>query len=378
MHHIVTWLSAGAGAREVRVAAPPDPGWAVVGESRDGRPIMETPVRIPPGDLVGVLTEVPDDLGTGPTAILLNVANQHHIGPNRLWVELARQWASDGIRALRVDLSGLGDSPRRHTDTSPWVPYKPEAFDDVLDAARWASPADPSNVVLVGLCASGYQALDSALGLHPRGVVAVNPSMTFLPAERRAGLPLDPRRRIVLPKDAVANTFREGGRLSWLRQRYPNLAWWVRVLGSPRRRSGAWLAQLTRQGTEVLLVCGEVESRPIRHGITGRKLRRLERGGRLRFERLPNLDHELLIATQRHAVRGLLADDVVSRFSPAAGADRGRDGGHAADDATDHGADTQPGAAPRTLSDHGRRLAPAPAPLGPTPRDRQQTGPPSA
>ena len=160
---------------------------------------------MPPVGLFGVLTYDPDlpVSPDKPTAVFLNVANQHHVGPNRLWVELARQWAGAGVRSLRLDLSGLGDSPDRHGAGGRWECFKPEAFDDVVDAVRWASPDDPSNVVLVGLCSGGYQALESALAVGARGVVAINPFVSFEPAEVRAGLPPDPRRRIPVPDDEL-------------------------------------------------------------------------------------------------------------------------------------------------------------------------------
>ena len=170
------------------------------------------PVRIPPADLFGILTYrggVACRVTDRPTAIFLNVANQHHVGPNRLWVEWSRQWALAGVRSLRLDLSGLGDSPDRQGQEGCWQCCKPEAFDDVADAARWLSPDDPSDVILVGLCSAAYQALESALAIRARGVVAINPVVSFAPPERLAGLPLDPRRRIAFPRADAVENFRE-------------------------------------------------------------------------------------------------------------------------------------------------------------------------
>src|SRR5208283_6078020 len=121
--------------------------------------------------------------------------------PSRLWVELSRQWAVAGVRSLRLDMSGLGDSPNRQGGLDAWASCKPEAFDDVIDAVGWLSPDDPSDVVLVGLCSAGYQALESAVMIRARGVVAINPVVSFVPEERRFGLRLDPRRRVVFPRD---------------------------------------------------------------------------------------------------------------------------------------------------------------------------------
>ena len=319
---IVTWMTAGARGRPRPVRAESSSDTAVVRQGGLVPSVRETLLQIPPAGLFGVLSESTDSTSAGPTVICLSVANQPGFGPNRLWVELARQWARNGVRTLRLDLSGLGDSPHRSPGNEQWTPHKPEAFDDVREAAQWASPEDPGNVILVGLCSSGYQAIDSAFDLRPRVVVAINPSVTFMPPEKGQGMSLDPRRRIALAKDAVPDTFRESGRLSWLRHRYPKLAWRVRLLAAPSRRSGAWLSDLSRHGTQMLIICGERESRPIRYGITSHKLRRLSRRGSVHLECVPGLHHELLIASQRQQVSGLVSDFVLAR---SLASDRGQE-----------------------------------------------------
>ncbi len=317
---VVDWLSAGATAESRQVRAPTDPPRVVVGQGTQGRPIVERAVRVPPVGLFGILTEpeqpeVPGDGAASPPPVLfLNVAAEPHIGPARLWVDLARRWAGAGMRSLRLDLSGLGDSPHRGGG-GPWAIFKPDAFDDVTDAARWVSPDDPSDVVLVGLCSSGYQALESALALGARGAVVVNPSVSFVPPEHRDGLPLDGRRRIALAQDAVATALREEGALGGLRERVPDLAWRARVLLSPGRRSGRWLTELVHQGTDTLIVAGDREVRPIRQGITGLQLRRLERTGLLQLEHVPGLQHGLLVASHRGIAAELVSEHVLRRFS---------------------------------------------------------------
>jgi alpha-beta hydrolase superfamily lysophospholipase len=320
IRRIVDWLSEGAPTVAQRVAIPSGPSRAVVGRRVTGQAIVETAVRVPPAGLFGILTEAepggePEaESGRLPAVIFLSVATEPHIGPARLWVTLARRWASAGFRTLRMDLSGLGDSPHRGGGEL-WTCYKPEAFDDVVDAARWMSPENPSNVVLVGLCSSGYQVLENALAIHARGAVAVNPRVSFLPAEHRVGRNLDERRRIALPKDAVPRTLREGGRLGGLRERFPDLAWRVRILASPQHRSGRWLTELVGQGTDTLIIATDHEVRPIRQGITGFQLRRLERTGFLRLEHVRGLQHGLLIASQRDMIADLVSDHVLDRFS---------------------------------------------------------------
>lgn len=321
IRRIVVWLSDGVRSPWRAVDAP-DPGaTAVVDRDPLGRPILETPVAVPPVGLFGMLTEPTGASGADdrPLVLFANAGNHHHVGLGRVWVDLARQWAAFGIRSLRIDLSGLGDSPSREGGVSRWTCLKPEGFDDILDVARWACPDDPSNLVLVGLCSSGNQALESALTLGARGVIAINPAITFVPPERQGGAPLDPRRRIVLPKDDISPTFREGGSFGWLRERFPDLAWRIRVLLSPRRRSGLWLTELVRNGTDTFVICGDTEVRPIRQGLSGIRLRRLRHSGLFRLEHIAGLDHALPVAAQRALVMQMVSDHVRSRYQAETG-----------------------------------------------------------
>ena len=313
---IVGWLSEGARRQAVAIRAPQLGGPRPVGQSPSGCDVLEAPVSVPPAGLFGILTYAEDlPMPTdGPTTIFLNVAAQHHIGPNRLWVEWSRAWAMAGIRSLRLDLSGLGDSPDRPGEDGLWTPCKPEAFDDVLDAVRWVSPDDPSDVVLVGLCSAGYQALESALAVRANGVVAINPVISFVPEEMHSGHVLDARRRIIFPRDDVVRTFRKKVSPPGLRERFPDLAWRARALAHPGRRSGRWLAQLVRQGTDTLLVCGDAELRPIRQGVTAMHLRRLRRTGRLRLEHVADLQHDLFLADQRTLVTRMVTEHVLARY----------------------------------------------------------------
>ena len=175
---IVKWVDTHA-LREPQLIKVP--GWtgptSIPGPS--GRSsLVETPVWIGDTGLFGIVAESPVR-NAGPTAIFLSVAQGHRIGPARSWVDLARAWAETGLRSIRIDFSGLGDSPLRHKEQRDFDWCAPEAFDDVEEVARWCSPSDPSDIILIGLCASGYQAIDSAFHLTPRGVVAINPDISF-------------------------------------------------------------------------------------------------------------------------------------------------------------------------------------------------------
>ena len=318
IRRVTEWARDGARTPPANFEPPRPAGPTVVSPRGAGHPaVVESPVFVPPAGLFGVLCrpEGPEVAGA-PTVIFLSVALQHHVGPARLWVDMARRWAKAGVRSLRVDHSALGDSPRRY-EGEQWVPRRPEAFDDVDDAIEMVSPDDHTNVVLVGLCSSGYIALESALHHKVRGVVSVNPALNLTAPERAEGRPVDPRRRIAILKDEVSPLFRQGGRLGNLRKRFPQLAWKVRLMTAHGHRSGTWLKDLVAQGTDTLIICGDHEIRPLEAGVTERELRRLRASGIFSLEHFQQLQHDLFVYNQRQVVSDRVTEHVTSRFGPA-------------------------------------------------------------
>jgi alpha-beta hydrolase superfamily lysophospholipase len=338
IERVVDWVSKGSGDAVVPVRPVRQAGSATVGHDTVGRPIIERPVFVPPAGLFGILTEVPDCPADAPVALFLSVANEHHVGPGRLWVHLARRWATLGFRCLRLDLSGLGESPLRHPGQQRFAVLSPESFVDVADAVRAVAPDDPRRVVLVGMCSSAYQAIESAFHVSPGGVVAINPGFSFVPPEVQRGLAVDPRRRVALPKRAVTEAFRDSTAVSVLRRKFPGLrrrmrllaqpdrrsalwlqalmglGWRARLWAHPARRPSAWLPALTGSGADTLIVVGETESRPLRFGASQRVLDRLAGTARFHLEYIPDLEHTLLISTHRAMVSDLATDHVVDRF----------------------------------------------------------------
>ncbi len=306
---IVAWTSARTPAGDAPVVAPPRAGAVVMGATPDGTPIVETPRALGPLGLFAITTEIPG--ATGAPVLLLSVANEHHIGPNRLWVELARRWAALGRPVVRFDLSGLGDSPTRPGQPE-FVSRALEAFEDVHDVARAVSPEDPAGVCLVGLCSAAYQAIESALVFRPRAIVAINPVLSFQPPEMMAGGPVDPRRRVCIPRTAMVEKFHADGPLAPLRRRFPNLGWTIRNLMARGRRPAVWLRELDRNGVRSLFVCGDREMRQLRSGMTARTFRSLGSSGRLQFTFVPGLDHGLLRSDHR-----ILVSDMVTEFVAA-------------------------------------------------------------
>ncbi|MGH9043515.1 MAG: hypothetical protein ACRDVP_01505, partial [Acidimicrobiales bacterium] len=111
--------------------------------------LTERALRLGTARLFAIET-LPSVRHEAPTVVILNSGTDWHVGPNRLWVDLARRWASEGFRCVRMDESGLGDSLPRAGRPLGLV-RAPEAFDDIAEATASLEPQDPSNVIFVGL-----------------------------------------------------------------------------------------------------------------------------------------------------------------------------------------------------------------------------------
>lgn len=129
--------------------------------------------------LFGITSEPVSAARSGTAIMLLNSGAIHHIGPNRLYVWLARRWANEGHVVARVDLSGLGDSAPRPGEPDNVV-YGPRAVEDVSAAVTFLrAQREITKVLVVGLCSGGYHAFKAAVaGCPVDGVVAINP-LTF-------------------------------------------------------------------------------------------------------------------------------------------------------------------------------------------------------
>ena len=103
----------------------------------------------------------------------------HHVGPNRMYVGLARRLARLGHVVLRMDIAGLGDSPTPAGATENIV-YPKHAAENVEAAVRYLrSEWNVQDVRATGLCSGAYHAFKAAATRLPlNGVVLINP-LTF-------------------------------------------------------------------------------------------------------------------------------------------------------------------------------------------------------
>ncbi|HEX4131820.1 MAG TPA: alpha/beta fold hydrolase [Pirellulales bacterium] len=146
-------------------------------------PILETAWRLSESsDLFGIVSEPAEPPNCQrPAIVLLNAGSAYRVGPGRLNVFLARQFAAAGYRCLRFDLRGLGDSviadAERENDC-----YPATAFADIqLAIDALAKRYEIRRCVLMGLCSGAYAAFQSAAQLDSPTLVEsilINP-LTF-------------------------------------------------------------------------------------------------------------------------------------------------------------------------------------------------------
>ncbi len=125
--------------------------------------------------LFGVLTQPAMKVASPFAVLLLNAGCVHHIGPHRLYVTLARQWAGLGLATFRLDLSGIGDSQADPTSEENLY-YPPGLERDVQEAISAIEASRPiTRFVLAGICSGAFTSLHMA-SRDPRvtGAILIN------------------------------------------------------------------------------------------------------------------------------------------------------------------------------------------------------------
>ncbi len=274
----------------------------------EGVAVRETPLVIeqPFGRLFGVLTEPVQGSGRQLGAILLNAGAIRRIGPNRMWVEMARRWAARGVPSLRLDLEGLGDADgdaSRFADVAElYVPELVAQVRSAIDALEGRGAA--REFALAGLCSGAYWSFHGAL--EDERVVAafmLNPRTLFWDAALenvryvRRGLLRPSSWRMVLRGDVrfsrIGQVIRHAPR-SLLRHA---IARW-RAHGEHDELDLA-LERLSSMGKQLVFVFSENE--PLYEEFQ-REGRLDDRWPNLELELLPGRDHTLRPAySQRRA-----------------------------------------------------------------------------
>jgi dienelactone hydrolase len=307
---IATWL-AERGGPVVEVAAPER--HAIALRSTDGGcGVREHAIDLGPVGLFGIVSEPEDDIvdPSVPTAVFLNIGVISHHGPDRLWVDLGRAWAgSRRMRCVRVDLSGIGDSPTRPGQPA-LRPFPVDALQDVTDIRRAVSTDGDAGIVLVGVCSGADHAVESALA-EPAAVTlcVVNPGLSpaWWKGSGAEEAPSEPSDRHSWGATApwLARVMARLRRYRGFTRRMPNVGWWIAKRWFMKGTPVQTLEHLRQAGVDVLIVVGSGEARRVAQG-EHRRLRALVSTGGVDAETVPYLEHSLLDRASQDRVAELL------------------------------------------------------------------------
>jgi hypothetical protein len=254
----------------------------------------------PHRSLVGVYTPAARRAapqGAGLAAVLLNAGLIHHVGPSRLYVRMARALAANGIAALRVDFSGIGDSSPRpdHLPANVLAAREPrEILDDLARRGH-------DGFILCGVCSGAARALLAAGDPRVKGLVLINPEATADTAPADVSAQFYLRRSLRNPR-AWRNLLT--GRVKY-RELLAALARQAsRFLSRGRRPPGPRLIELflkeldpaLRRATPALLVLSDRHAALFR--LLGDDAAQLQRYPSLRVELHPEADHLFMSSAQ--------------------------------------------------------------------------------
>lgn len=306
---ITEWLSDAPASHDTFLRPQRTSSAVVAGENGVGR-VSERSLQIGSRKVFAIVSE-PDGEARGPWIVLMNSAGDDHTGRARTWVELSRRWASLGLRSVRFDLSGYGESPesegRQHR-----VMFDRAWLDDLNDVVQEVSPDDPSNCVFVGLCSAAHVAVEGALTLRASGVCAINPpaaldllhSAALSARSRRAALRAlsAPMKRLVTRHQWVAAS------LSQVLERLPT-NYFVDSLST-----------LIKGGTNVLVLDCEEDLTPQPRTPFFRSIDVLRVGKKRKYEveMVPGADHALNNAAGRVRVMAILDAHILGQFAGSA------------------------------------------------------------
>jgi pimeloyl-ACP methyl ester carboxylesterase len=264
--------------------------------------------------LFGIITEPRTGDGDAPIVICLNYGTAHHIGPSRLWVELAREWATHGVRVLRLDLSGVGDSPVRPGQRAG-LSNAPEAFDDMVQVLTDLNSADPHDAVVVGVCSGAYLSIDVAALHGVRGIYALNANLRFEPDDLLAGA--GDVNRALPPSRSFIRRVSASGLGDRLKDRLPPLLWHVldRLHIHPAPTHA--LERIVDKGVDTFIGYGTDNLLTMLTQRSKYALRRLEQRPNFHLEVVDGMDHLLMLRRHRQRMADALTAHIVPKYASA-------------------------------------------------------------
>jgi alpha-beta hydrolase superfamily lysophospholipase len=306
---ITEWLSDAPASHDTFLRPQRTSSAVVAGENGVGR-VSERSMQIGSRKVFAIVSE-PEGEARGPWIVLMNSAGDDHTGRARTWVELSRRWASLGLRSVRFDLSGYGESPesegRQHR-----VMFDRAWLEDLNDVVQEVSPDDPSNCVFVGLCSAAHVAVEGALTLRASGVCAINPPAALDLLHSAA---LSARSRRAALRALSAQMKRLVTRHQWVAA---SLAQALERL--PTNYFVDSLSTLIKGGTNVLVLDCEEDLTPRPRTPFFRSIDVLRVGKKRKYEveMVPGADHALNNAAGRVRVMAILDAHILGQFAGSA------------------------------------------------------------
>ncbi len=141
-----------------------------------GNMIRERVVRFGPDKrLAGILTLSREARGDLPHIVIVNAGIIHRVGPNRLYVDLARTAAALGYPVLRFDLAGLGDSDALTGVAS----LNDAAMTDVQSAYDFLTQTrQASSFIIFGLCSgANFAVMSTFIETRVIGALLIDPTV---------------------------------------------------------------------------------------------------------------------------------------------------------------------------------------------------------
>ncbi len=122
--------------------------------------IREQVLVVPQAPHLAVTLTLPSHVPRGPVLITMNAGVIARAGPQRINVKMARLVASQGGAAVRVDLSGLGDSRRASQPADDYLLQARHDLQAVMNAVQSLTGLD--RFVVFGICSGAHNALELA------------------------------------------------------------------------------------------------------------------------------------------------------------------------------------------------------------------------
>ena len=266
--------------------------------------------------MFGIVSEPPRDRN-GPMIVLTNAGATHHVGPNRLYVFLARALSGAGFPCLRFDLPGLGDSviedPAQENDA-----YLPAAT-SIIGGVIAAMPQRP--VVIAGLCSGAHAAFHSALELEDAPIVEsvlINPRTFYY----HRGMSLDQPLTQYSQWQWYMRSMRRRDRWTKVLRgqvRFRDIARvaWRRIRESLTRQPDQLARDITRimgSGRKLTFIFSRFDSgHDLLMANAGREVKRLRNQG-LTLWRIDDANHTFEVGRSREAMIDLLVKHLSARY----------------------------------------------------------------